>query len=77
MADKKANENNLRASFQGLETWVGENEKHIKVQYNGWNRGHGEGVWSAIKGDQGIKRDVLGRKKRMMEQSDYCWGSGA
>ena len=35
------------------------------------------GVWSAIKGDRGIKRNVLGRKKRMMEQSDYCWGSGA
>ena len=35
------------------------------------------GVWSAIKGDRGIKRDVLGRKKRMMEQSDYCWGSEA
>ena len=60
MADKKANENNLRASFQGLEAWVGENEKHIKVQYNGWNRGHGEGGMECYQGGSGHKTGCVG-----------------
>ena len=77
MADKKANENNLRASFQGLETWVGEMKSTSKSNIMDGIEDMARGVWSAIKGDRGIKRDVLGRKKRMMEQSDYCWGSGA